>query len=71
MRAGESTRSGMKRRKICLFAGLIKKWIIFFLKVVVQSSCSYEKKELVPKSCNLYYNIDESQIMLTQERVQG
>lgn len=58
-----------------MFASLIKKWILFFfLKVVVQSGCIYEKKELVPRSCfvaTYIINMGESQIMLTQERVQG
>lgn len=60
-----------EKRKICLLVGLIKKWIWFFLKAMVQSSCIYEKKELMPRFYSLYYNMGESQIMLTQKRVQG
>ena len=44
----------------------------FFLKVVMQSDCIYETKELVPRSwfvATCIINMDESQTVLTQERV--
>lgn len=73
MGVGGTTRSGRKRRKMRLFAGLIKKWIyFFFLKVVMQSDCIYETKELVPRSCfvaTCIINMDEGQTVLTQERM--
>lgn len=47
-------------------------YFIFFLKVVMQSDCIYERKELVPRSCfvaTCIINMDENQTVLTHERV--